>query len=523
MRTRLEVRIHAPFALGDEVAQVDLEDGSQRVFVLRDGAFDGDLPGRAERLRLLEGPAPEGEEQLVFGAGDRSAAEPEGQPPESEEEVCLVEVDQLYGAAGIQVPEDGRLAVQLVWGGTCRTDPRGDQPEGRRFGTREHFACARYVGRDRTGPHDRALSLGGIDAPFDHQTLLPVGNHELRFGQLIGLGGDFFAHLDRTAVHAFPDAWPELKGLAGWLAGDYRDASLADESAEDLAQLLAIVAGEEGEVRPAEAFARKAFGSLAGHFPARRYLALASQNHCHFACPRPGNADGDNRALAVYRQYHARALSEALIAGGHGAQPGPADRRRALLRALSVEAFGCHFFTDLFASGHMRVPRTLLHERYGLLRGALKMTKSMHDEDNLHGLWVTTGAAPAPGRPRTVWLARGDGMLLADEARAHLRMVQEAVRRSAAEVFAAFAGLELPADERGSALIPVALPPGTRPRLTDVGVEGESLPADARPNGWPLYWFDADGTVIRRLGEPDENRYRPIDQPRAAQQELSPA
>ena len=107
-----------------------------------------------------------------------------------------------------------------------------------------------------------------------------------------------------------------------------------------------------------------------------------------------------------------------------------------------------------------------------------------------------------------VWQAFGDGMLRQDAAELHRRQVQEAVRRSAAEVFAASCGVELQEPEQAEALLPVPLRPGEQLKHTDVLPDGSGAPLDATPNHWPLYWFRLDGTVIRRVGEPHENRYQ---------------
>ena len=81
-------------------------------------------------------------------------------------------------------------------------------------------------------------------------------------------------------------------------------------------------------------------------YSVRRYLALASQNFCHFAATANPHDDGPD-ALRLYREYHARAMREAARAASNA----------GFRRALVTDAFGCHFLTDLFASGHMRVPR----------------------------------------------------------------------------------------------------------------------------------------------------------------------
>jgi len=71
--------------------------------------------------------------------------------------------------------------------------------------------------------------------------------------------------------------------------------------------------------------------------------------------------------------------------------PIPAD-------AIARTAYGMHFMTDAFASGHMRTPRKALGQRGAFL------AKVMHDIDNKVGLWVKDGFGD-------VWRAFGDGFL----------------------------------------------------------------------------------------------------------------
>jgi hypothetical protein len=484
--SRLEVSVTAPFAIGDVVARVHLTDGNHVLVVLRDGYFSGHLPATPLRLTLTTDPAPAGEAPLR-PPSDEAASRPEGR---------LVDVHTLF-EDGCDVPEDGRLTVRLLWGTPCHYERLPDAPEGKRFASWEHVICARYVGLDA----DLAtrLTFNGITASFTEMTKLPVGYNDLTFGEIICLGGDFYAHLDSAAAHDFEWAWPPLRGFVGWLTGDYRGQTLRDADFIEAKTLLEIIARDKDENRGAAGeFAVLAYA--VNSYLARRYLALASQNYCHFACPAPGWSEMSNAALRLYRGYHTRALQEARAARN------AVNTDIALRHALATDAFGCHFLTDLFASGHMRVPRRLLGDRYGVLRGALGMSLRMHAEDNELGLWCTTRLPRSPGE-RVVWRAYGDGLLRQEVAALHLQQVQEAVRRSAAEVFAAYCESQLPESDRAEAMLPIALPPGEAPRLADKLPDGAAVPLNQQPNHWPLYWFLDDGTVLRRTGAPHTGEY----------------
>jgi hypothetical protein len=493
MAHRLDVSLTAPFGMDDVAAVVTLDTGTQVPVVLRGGRLSQDFPARAARIRLTADSPPPGERPLALASLDEHGTP--GGPP--------VDVIDLFDV-GIEVPPTGRVVQQVSWGAHCHSDRLPDAPEGRRFASWEHVICAEFVGLDRVADDGtaRPLAFNGIFAQFTPSTPLPVGRSSLTFGEIVCLGGDFYAHADDAAAGAFPWAWPALRGLDGWIAGDYRRTTLAGDEPGLVVQLLEVIARDRDVHRGAAGeFAALALDSAQHHYPARRYLALSSQNYCHFACTSPDRDDDANEALRLYRAYHARALAEARAARADS------DSASALLGALASDAFGCHFLTDLFASGHLRVPRRILGERHGVLRGALYMTLTMHNEDNVEGLWCTTRH---PTEPREVWRAYGDGMLRGEPALPHLRRAQEAVRRSAAEVFAAYCDEEIAPDQRAEAVLPVPLPPGARPSIHDSLPDGADAWADVA-NHWPLYVADARGRILRRMGERWESRYQHVD------------
>jgi hypothetical protein len=487
MTHAISIRLTAPFDIGDVVARVRFDDGSEEAVVLRGGTIERRFEKCPLRFVLSDEPAPQGEEELSKGGGSES--EPEG---------TLVTVHELFDH-GVAVPVDGRVVLKVAWGAPCHLAPPPHVPEGKRFGSWEHILTAELVGK---GPNNAPLIVGGRRAPFDATKPLPVGDKMLRFGEIIALAGDFFAHYDEQAASELAWAWPATTGFARFVGGDYRATTLASESASSCKKILAIVFRDRDADRGAAGeFAQLALDAGMGNFPARRYLALAAHNFCHFGSQPASGAidDGQNDALRVYRAYHARALALATTAAS------AVDRELSLLEALGVDAFACHFLTDLFAAGHMRVPRRVLGERYGILCGALHRSHAMHAEDNKLGLWCTS-RVPSPGGRRIVWRAYGDGMLRTGQAEPHLARVREAVRRSAAEVFHAFCGM--PASEAAAeTLLPVVLPPGAGPQAGDDLPGGnESLRRDT--NHYPRYAVWPDGRVGQRYGSPNEGLYR---------------
>jgi hypothetical protein len=505
----LDITLTAPFAIGDIVARVDLVGGASERIVLRGGRFRGAVAGAPLRVSLTTESAPPGEAPLAPTTSDRPGM-PEG---------LLVDAKDAFGALGIPLPEDGRLTAQLTWGALCHDEVDDTPKEGTRFGAWEHLPYGRRVG---LGPDGGALTCDGVYAWFHAETRLAVGKHALRFGEIIALAGDFYAHLDALAARDFAFAWPAAKGLVGFAAGDYRATTLVSDAEATTKAILAVVfrdkdktshaAGEMNEIKTGVVC-----GAL-GEVPARRALALASQNYCHFgAQPADGSVRDDvNEALRLYRAYHRRAIVEAFAAAS------AANASGAFERALVTEAFGCHFLTDLFASGHLRVPRRALAERYGVLQGSLGMAAQMHGEENALGLWCRQ-REPEPGKARVVWRVFGDGALRLRDAAVHVEQVEEAVRRSVAEVFAVYAGASarrapagevlaaIAIEDRAEALLPVPLAAGEVPRRGDVLPDGSAAPREPA-NAWPLYWLLTDGRIAERAGGPGENRYTVRDE-----------
>lgn len=487
----LHVSLISAIPLGELVGCLETEDGSDVLVVVKDGVFDGRFASPPRRLTLTSQ-----EPTADMARGDVPAPDLTLRPERLPVRVDIGALSQ----GGVEVPPDGQVVLEVLWLAPCDGEPSLDGPsaaEGTRFGSLEHTLCARLVGQAADGAE---LEVASIRAGFTDRTELSVGDKTLVFGEIIALGGDFYAHLDDAAREQFEWAWSAPQGsLREWLAGDYRATTLAGDSPRSVEVIRNHILAEGGGF-----FAEitRLMDNAAGRYPTRRYLALASHNGCHFASQPAGYADDRNEALALYRAYHRRALAEAAAAQATG-------DRELLRAALAVDAFGCHFLTDLFASGHIRVPRRILGDRFGIVRGALIMAKKMHDEDNHVGLWCTARAQSRPGR-RVVWRAYGDGALAKPEAKAHFACVQEAVRVSAAEVFAAFAAAQPPNVGCAADLVPVPLPPGETPTDEDVLPNGYPAPR-VRPNHYPLYTILPDGRVAKRAAAPDRDDYTPLE------------
>ena len=151
--------------------------------------------------------------------------------------------------------------------------------------------------------------------------------------------------------------------------------------------------------------------------------ALLENNYDHF----------QPYAKVTYEVFHALALEEARKAReGHLT---PNDKNEILESAYALEAFGCHFLGDSFASGHMRTPRRELPKStFGETNGNI-LVNMMHNEDNEHGLRVTSKKAQREGV--AYWNAYGDAMLHHTKSSKNFKFAQRAVQLGVDEVFRA--------------------------------------------------------------------------------------
>ena len=158
-------------------------------------------------------------------------------------------------------------------------------------------------------------------------------------------------------------------------------------------------------------------------------------------------------AKDAYRIGHALAMKVAAEAGGQ-------KNVEELKRAYALDAFACHFLTDLFASGHIRNQRGPLEnvlislgfpQKVGcvypakLLAGIL--TGAQHEKDGHDGLNVTNGLGEH-------WRAYGDGCFFQPKNEENKRKVEYATQTSVGEVYAAYCNPEVPPISEMDKLIP---------------------------------------------------------------------
>jgi len=121
--------------------------------------------------------------------------------------------------------------------------------------------------------------------------------------------------------------------------------------------------------------------------------------------------------------------------GGKQCRPNPNAWTGKLRRTIEILAFGLHFYTDLFAAGHLRVPYSGTHSLYskcGTYPGVSGLlAKCMHGEDNKLGLKVENSLGDT-------WKAYGDGKWWSDENEKNREMALKGVVAALNDVWAAY-------------------------------------------------------------------------------------
>jgi len=233
-------------------------------------------------------------------------------------------------------------------GSRTATSTRGSAPTGvlrlqRLIGNRAtvHLLQRAVPTVQRWGAKEHEL-LGGKGSGHRDVELAP--GYRLTFGEVVALGGDHFESIDQMRTFAAntkggPGSRAEIEYALHWKLD--KPGRTWDDKAK--------VAQEN------------------------RYYDLAGANRSHFLNPESGDAEKDpsvragsvsdyldpkytkapQNASQAYRMNHVHALREAVDA---------AHRRGSLDQAMATEAFGAHFLTDAFASGHLRTPRVTAKE-----------------------------------------------------------------------------------------------------------------------------------------------------------------
>jgi hypothetical protein len=171
-----------------------------------------------------------------------------------------------------------------------------------------------------TGPEHKAI---GDDGSGRESSIIPFGTPPqlLTFGDVVSLAGDFFETYEQMRdLGTTPEGRAELD-WARWHCLDLKRQGVPEPPAT-----------REAKKRVAD-----------------RSLLLAARNISHFSA--------GGTAWQAYSLWHGKAIADALQAGQTADQA-------VWRRALTKEAFGDHFLTDMFAGGHVRTPRAEIRDWY---------------------------------------------------------------------------------------------------------------------------------------------------------------
>lgn len=365
---------------------------------------------------------------------ERTSAE-KSQPHPGQVHAAL---DDLFTESGIPVTLDTPRLVLLAGTQHNPKPPTHSRPG---------MPALRFEGGEHTAIGD------GIELRFaEHAPAIPAwqvplhlpNGLALNYGQIVALGGDFYGipgqaicdgSTPANRVQRFINAFDSLAVLPA--SRDEAGKILAVMQKEISAANQAMREGKQphevydalGDTLSEEWNKITGGGSfLTPLFPLGRYLKLAADNADHFG----------EWALSAYIAGHTAALQQAVIAHQSGTD-------QALELAYAMNAFADHFLTDLFSSGHVRVPRKQLAAVVTPSDLGSLITRFMHDEDSKYGLNVRNAQGDQ-------WHAYGDKRYFDTVDHANRDQVKKAIQACADEIFTTFISGVAPAPTLFAAL-----------------------------------------------------------------------
>ena len=295
------------------------------------------------------------------------------------------------------------------------------------FGSAEHVAIG------------EAVDLKGLG---ENKTLLDQGVNKIQFQHIVALAGDFYGVAGEAISLPGGDEVDKTKRFQK--AFDTLDK--ADE--KELHEVMSEIDNECREIKNSGAphhcytcqmpVTHKAIKKIKSNIE-----ELLIDNSDHFS----------TNAEEAYQIGHVLAMHVAKEAGKN---PGP--QNLGLERAYAIDAFACHFLTDLFASGHTRNQRGdlelfLIHQFELSLQKAKTiagiLTYAQHEKDGNEGLNVYN-------KKGEQWRAFGDGNFFAPKNAPNKMMAIAATQASVDEIYYAYTNPESPTPNMMEELIPHA-------------------------------------------------------------------
>lgn len=348
----------------------------------------------------------------------------------------IADFDQLFSEQGIAVPGDGSHLVLL----TADLHGKSRPPAATSKKNLTEKPRARFEGGEHTAiGDDIRLSFNTSHDQLAKDVLLRLPNElALTYGQVLALGGDFYGIADRPISQG-----AALADRLQRFTAAFESLAVLPPSRAEATKILVVMKKEIDAVNQAIADGKEpheAYDALgdtlseewnritgggsfvSALFPLGRYLKLAANNADHFA----------PWAQLAYIAGHTVALQ-------HAATAKASQDKKLLEQAYAMNAFADHFLTDLFSSGHLRVPRQELAATVTPSDLGSLITRFMHDEDSKFGLKVINGNGDQ-------WRAYGDKRYFDNGDSENRIHVKQAVQDSADEVFAAYLSGAVPND-----------------------------------------------------------------------------
>jgi hypothetical protein len=267
-------------------------------------------------------------------------------------------------------------------------------------------------------------------SPPDVNYFQTQGGQLLSFGQILALAGDFYGvpsqpisdganpqEQQQRFQNAFDTLYTETSTNGVYQAQNILAVMQAQSDAVANATAQILAADPKAQDASSQAYSQTnanhefdarynvasgAYPTSPWYFSQGSFLQLAAVNWDHFGA----------NAIAAYRAGHTLAVQ----AAANGSET----------LAYALEAFACHFLTDLFSSGHLRTPRKALSTSIA----ASMCSLLMHDEDCYNGLIVQDKDA-------NVWTAYGDKRLFDPVNQTNYSRAKKAVSISLGEVITA--------------------------------------------------------------------------------------
>lgn len=347
-------------------------------------------------------------------------------------------------------------------------------------GATSSFADIHSVGFE-SGEHVAAgdnvtLSFAaGEPAKQGYKLHLPNGL-QMSYGEIVSMG-DFYEVLGKPISSPSFDAERQAAFIAAFNTMATNPASVAE-----MPKILKIIKAEQDAVndgmkrgeKPEDVYARivgdddrqwncATGGSCTSTWFLKpgRYLQLAKDDFDHF---------GANAVLAYYAGHQA-ALKTAIAA--HAKK----DTQQLEL-AYAMNAYAGHFLSDHFAAGHLRTPRVELPNSVTPRDVGSILVSDMHNEENQTGLHVHNLRGDH-------WIAYGDRYYFDEANKTNRLLLNEALQKSADEVFTAYQTGVMPTHDDALDIIPEP------DEIKNLGTQDIA----------PLFYWDAAGKKLYRRND----------------------